>query len=241
VRALGARYPDGYTLPAHRHGWSQLLYAAEGVMLVEAAGASWVVPPLRAVWVPAKVEHTIHMRGAVAMRTVYFAERLHAPLRATSVVEVAPLLRELVVHCATLGKLDLRVPHEQRLARLILDLLAELPALPVELPMPRDPRARRVAEAVRREPARSEIAELARLGGASARTVERLFVAETGMSFGRWRQQARLLHALTLLAADTPVTSVALDVGYGSASAFIAGFRAAFGTTPGRFFTRASA
>jgi AraC-like DNA-binding protein len=72
--------------------------------------------------------------------------------------------------------------------------------------------------------------------GASLRTIERLFQVETGMTFGRWRQQLRLVEALRLLAVGEPVTSVALDVGYESPSAFVSAFRRTFGVTPGRYF-----
>jgi AraC-like DNA-binding protein len=208
-------------------------------MIVETGAGSWVVPPHRAVWLPAGAEHRVTMRGEVSMRTVYFDDRrleLRSPGR-TRVVEVTPLLRELLIHCATLGKLDSHVPHQARLSGLLVDLLAEIETMPLELPMPRDPRALRVADAVKADPgSEDDTAGLARRAGASTRTIERLFAAETGMAFGRWRQQARLLAALSQLAEGTPVTRVALDVGYSSPSAFIAMFKRALGSTPSRFF-----
>jgi AraC-like DNA-binding protein len=231
------RYPDGFVLETHSHAWNQLLYAAEGVMRVEARSGAWVVPPHRAVWLPALVDHHIVMRGSVAMRTVYFAPHVKTQLATTAVVNVSPLLRELVVHCTSLGRLDVRVPHEARLAALLVDLLDEVRAVPLKLPMPHDTRALDVATRVTRAPGdASTLRALAKGAGASPRTIERVFLAETGMTFGRWRQQARLLHALTLLAAGEPVTSVALDVGYVSLSAFIAMFKGSLGTTPSRFF-----
>lgn len=231
------RYSDGAVLDRHAHDWGQLLYASEGVMFVETTFGSWVVPPQRAVWVPPHVEHRVTMCGSVAMRTLYFAERLRPRLDATCVVDVTPLLRELVLHAVRLGKLDLRIDHEARLAGLLVDLLRVVGTVALELPMPRDERAVRVAHALRRDPrGPSGLQALARTAGASARTVERLFVADTGMTFARWRQQARLLHALRLLAEQTPVATVASAVGYESASAFIAMFKGALGTTPSRFF-----
>jgi AraC-like DNA-binding protein/quercetin dioxygenase-like cupin family protein len=236
VRALASRYPAGFTLDRHAHRWAQLLYASEGVMLVETEAGTWAVPPQRAVWIPASVEHRIVMSGDVAMRTLYFSVRVQAPLGTTCVVNVSPLLRELVVHCARLGKLDLGVAHEERLARLVLDLLAEVATVPLDLPMPRDARALRLAHPLREDPAQASLPLLARRAGASPRTLERLFLAETGLTLAKWRQQARLLRAVALLAAKKPVTEVALEVGYASPSAFIAMFRAALGTTPSRFF-----
>jgi AraC-like DNA-binding protein len=233
VRALASRYPDGFELGAHAHDWGQLLYAIEGVMLVESSAGTWVVPPHRAVWLPAGTEHRVTMRGSVAMRTVYLERRMRVPLDGACVVDVPPLLRELVAYVAGRGKLDVDKAHDARLCGLLVDLLAQVPTVPVELPMPRDARAERVARAVRANPAKDPLTR----AGASRRTIERLFVAETGMTFGRWRQQARLVHALCLLAAGHSVTAVALEVGYSAPSAFVAMFKSALGTTPGRFFT----
>jgi AraC-like DNA-binding protein len=240
VRALGARYPDGFVLDFHAHSWGQLLHASAGVMVVDTAVGSWVVPPHRGVWLPAETEHRVAMRGEVAMHTVYFSERVTIGLARTCVVEVPPLLRELLVYCARRGKLDTRVAHDDRVAGLLVDLVTEVTAMPLALPMPRDPRALRVALAVREAPGdEASLQKLARRAGASPRTVERLFVLETGMPFGRWRQQARLLAAMTWLAEGLPVTRVALDVGYASPSAFIAMFKNTLGTTPSRFFQQA--
>lgn len=236
VRALAARYPAGFELERHSHPWSQLLYASEGVMVVETRFGTWAVPPQRAVWIPSGVEHRVVMNGDVAMRTLYFAEHLEAPLSETCVVNVSPLLRELLVHCARLGRLDLEKPHEARLAGLVFDLLAAVKTVPLDLPMPRDARALRLAKALRDAPADASLHALSRRAGASTRTLERIFIAETGLTLGRWRQQARLLRAVTLLASKTPVTDVAFEVGYASPSAFIAMFRAALGTTPSKLF-----
>ena len=235
------RYPDAFVLEGHAHPWSQLLYASSGVMHVETSAGAWVVPPHRALFLPASAEHRVVMRGEVAMRTVYFTPALDlGPLAhhgRIAVVQVRPLLRELLAHVATLGKLDVGVPKEERLAALLVDLVHEVRTLPVSLPMPNDARALRVATMVRRDPAsEAALASLTKKAGASVRTIERLFVDETGMTFGRWRQQARLLAALSLLAERTPVTRVALEVGYASPSAFIATFKSVFGTTPSRFF-----
>jgi AraC-like DNA-binding protein len=122
---------------------------------------------------------------------------------------------------------------------LLLDELAVLPVAPIDLPMPRDPRALCAARFIRETPeSPHSLASVAKHAGASTRTLERLFRGETGLSFGTWRQRARLLRALQLLADDTTVTSTALAVGYESTSAFVAAFQRTIGTTPGRFFNR---
>jgi AraC-like DNA-binding protein len=240
VRALAARYPDGFVLEAHEHAWSQLLYASSGVMRVETDLGFWIVPPNRSVWLPARFRHRITMSGPVAMRTLYFpspSDTMHPTLDTTRVLEVSPLLRELIIAAALRGKLERDIAHDAHIAALILALLHDVGTAPLELPMPRDARALRVAERIRAHPGIGDkTSSLARAAGASPRTLERLFQSETGLTLGRWRQQARLLEALTRLAAGDPVGAVADHVGYATASAFVAMFRAALGTTPRRYF-----
>lgn len=238
VRSLATRYSPGGRLEAHSHSWPQLLYALDGVMTVETAGGAWVVPSQRAVWIPAGVDHSVEMSGQVFMRTLYLSPALETPLPARcGVVQVSRLLRELILHTVELGLLAADDAHHRHVCDLLLDQLVTVTSVPLELPMPRDSRALRVAERVRTHLAeRKSMDVLAREAGASRRTLERRFQGETGMTFGRWRQQARLLQALRLLAAGEPVTRVAFDVGYDSPSAFIAMFRAALGTTPARYY-----
>src|SRR5262249_42887680 len=123
----------------------------------------------------------------------------------------------------------------------MLDHLQLMQSDPIHLPLPRDGRARRIVSQLQQEPSdQRPLDELAKTAGGSKRTIERLFKSETGLGFGKWRQQFRLGHALRLLAAGQAVTSVALDVGYDSPSAFISAFRVTFGQTPGEYFRAAS-
>jgi AraC-like DNA-binding protein len=238
VRTLALRFSAGTRTGKHAHPWCQLIHATHGVMTVDTEHGTWVVPSERAVWVPADVEHEIETAGPVTLRTLYLRPELSPALPTTCfVVHVSPLLRELVLHAVRLGHLDRSVPAEKRLAGVLVDQVLAIPALPLSLPLPRDERARKIAALVRANPAGPGVlGALAHGSGASLRTLERLFRRETGLSFGRWRQRARLLHALHRLAAGEPVTSVALDVGYDSPSAFIAMFKRELGTTPGRYY-----
>ncbi len=172
------------------------------------------------------------------MRTLYIQPRLAALLpRRCCVVVVPPLLRQLILHTMALGMLRRDVPEHRRLVAFLLDQVRGLPAAPLELPMPRDERALRVATRLRDSPGTaSTLTQVGREAGASRRTLERLFLKETGMSLGRWRQQARLLHAMRLLARGQGVTAAALEVGHESVSAFIGAFSGALGTTPGRYY-----
>ena len=137
-----------------------------------------------------------------------------------------------------MGVLDRSNPARARLIDFLIDQLSALPAIPLQLPLPKDVRARRAAEYLRAHPDDAgAIESVAKRVATSARTLERVFRKETGMTIGKWRQQLRLLEAMRSLAAGRPVTAVALEVGYESPSAFIAMFKRTLGTTPHRYFT----
>ena len=222
----------------HDHAEHQLIHPSAGVLQVSTPVGSWVVPPHRAVWIPAAVPHAHQAQGPTQMRTLVFAEGVN-PLRLDqpTVLAVSPLLRELIISLT--GDPGLGPDQRAGLERVALDQLRRVKELPLWLPSPHDARLRDIEALLRADP--SDQRTLAALGtavGASERTLSRLFRAETAMSFPQWRTQLRLHHALTLLAAGTPVTSVATACGYSSSSAFIEAFRHAFGTTPGRYFQR---
>ena len=242
VRGLAVTYRDGHRLDRHVHPWAQLVYAATGVMSVATPQAAWLVPPTRAIWVPGGTPHQIDMRGAVAMRTLYLAPGGEDPrLAECRAIEVTPLLRELILHIVRLGLLDAADPGHARLEGLLTDLLAQGETAPLVLPLPQDARARGFAERLLADPsATTPLAELARGSGASLRTLQRLFLAETGMPLEAWRGRVRMQQAVVSLSGGAAVTEVALDAGYRSVSAFIAAFKRAFGTTPSRYRARSA-
>jgi AraC-like DNA-binding protein/mannose-6-phosphate isomerase-like protein (cupin superfamily) len=235
--ALGFASGD-FTLLEHEHTWRQLLYAISGAMTVHAGRGSWMIPTGKAVLIPQGCRHSIRMWGEVAMRTLYLPPDQHAEALAAPecrVLSVAPLLRELILRVVEMGALDRRVPEQERLAGVVLDEIARAEVTPLALPVPGDERAAAVAQDVLASPA-TDVAldQLARRHGVGRRTLERLFRAETGMSFGMWQQKARLLYSVRSLAESRPVTEAALDAGYSSVSAYIAAFKKTFGCTPGR-------
>jgi AraC-like DNA-binding protein len=238
VRTYAVRFTQGLNAPAHNHVWHQLSYASQGVLRVATDDAAWIVPPNRAVWIPAGVDHREEMRGEGTMRSLYLASGICRALpRSCAVVNVPPLLRELILTAAVNGALDARKPSEKHLAQVIVDQLALLePAHAQQLAMPRDPRALAVATRLQKNPANDDdLAALGKRAGASKRTLQRLFLAETRMSFARWRQRMRLLAAVEHLGQGRSVTDAALDVGYQSVSAFVSSFRREFGVSPGKF------
>jgi|HubBroStandDraft_1064217.scaffolds.fasta_scaffold14502_2 AraC-like DNA-binding protein len=235
VRGNAVTHPVGSTIdPFSPPGWDQLIHAISGVMSVETQLGIWVVPPNRALWVPDGHGIRIEMHGRVAIRSLYLQARLRALPAELKVLNVSPLLRELVIEAIRRGPLDRRDRRDGHLIDCILDQLDEIGQAPFQLPQPSDPRARALASRLAESPAAS-VAELAATVGASRRTLERLFLADTGMPIARWRRQLRLLQALRLLGAGDAVTDVAHRVGYSTPSAFSAMFRTELGQTPSRY------
>jgi AraC-like DNA-binding protein len=238
MRTLAVGLPHGGGVDRHSHGWDQLVYGATGVLTVDTDDGTWVVPAERAVWVPAGVSHEFLASGFVSLRTLYLPAGMAEALpRRCGVVEVSPLLRELIVHCVEIGVLDGEDPKHDSLIALVVEQLRVPEVLVLHLPWPKDARACRVATELRDNPDDSRrLEEICAGCGASKRTIERLFLFETGFTLGRWRARQRLLRSLPLLAAGRSVTEVAFDVGYDSPSAFIAMFRKTLGDTPRRYY-----
>ena len=234
IVALPSEYPDGHTVPEHRHSRSQLLHALTGVVLVRTRYGRWIVPPDHAMWIPAGIEHEVDMLGNVSMRSVYVApdeiEGLPERLR---VVGVSQLMRSLIVEAVSL-------PDEVRLSirgELLLTLLLHeiptMPERPLGLPFPAEPRLAALCRRFVAAPSsRATIDEWSDTVGMSRRTFTRVFHRQTGLSLSTWRQQALLFAALPRLADGEPVTQVALDLGYDSVPAFTTMFKRMLGKAP---------
>ncbi|WP_092528399.1 AraC family transcriptional regulator [Amycolatopsis arida] len=225
---------NGWT-PAHVHNHHQLAWAAGGVALVEVGAVQWVLPPNRALWLPAGVVHRTGAAGRAALRGVYLdPARCPVDWPAPAMVAVGPLLRELLEYL-THG--ELTPPARLRAEAVVFDLLEPVAVAPIGAPRPADPRARRVADALLADPAdQRDLADFGREVGASPRHLTRIFRAETGLTFGRWRTQARLRAALPMLAEGMPLAAVARRVGYATPSAFAAAFRKGVGLPPAAYF-----
>lgn len=238
VTTLTYDFIHGHSIPEHFHPEDQLVYACRGVMTVKTREGAWVVPAQRAVWIPARIPHSIVMSGAVSMRTIYFRARLVKRLpRTCCVVNVPPVLQELILHACTYPSLKRRSKVQANLIAVIVDQLGAVRAVLLQLPTPSDPRAARVADALQLDPGEPRsLQAVCKQAGASKRTIERIFQDETRLSLGKWRQQLRLLRSLQLLAAGEKITHAALEAGYSTPSGFIAMFRRTLGTTPGRYF-----
>lgn len=231
-------YPAGSVVPLHFHNRDQLVYASRGVMTIRTRDGAWVVPPHRAVWIPAEIPHTITMSGLVAMRTLYLKPKLAKNLpRNCCVINVSGLLKELILHACSMHALKQTVRWQSHLLAVILHQLEAAPTIPLQLPHLSDPRLVRIAEILMSNPRDGRtLAQLCRATGAGKRSVERLFQREVGMTFGKWRQQLRLMRGMQLLAEGAKVTHAALESGYNTPSAFVSMFRKTLGVTPTSYF-----
>lgn len=235
VMVRAANLDPGAEYRPHSHDWPQLAYASDGLLAVETAEGSWTVPPARAVWIPGGVVHAIRSPVATRFRSLYIAAAEVADMPARChVLRVSPLLRELI-----LAAVDLPLEYDEdgpdgRLMAVILDRVREMrEEQSLHLPMSSDRRLQRMLDALIAEPGDNRpLEDWAGAAGASARTLARRFLRETGLTFGQWRQRARLVAAVRRLAEGAPVTTVALELGYDSPSAFAAMFRRALGATP---------
>lgn len=240
IVAMASDFPAGHRIGRHVHHHGQLLYPADGAITVWTEDGVWVIPPQRGLWVPGGIAHDTMATSDVALRTL-LVEPEHLPNLPQSccAVNITPLMRELILHAMDIPPVYDVAGADGRFMGVILDQLERLPLGPPHLPMPRDQRLKRLSDTLLESPNDTRTLEdWATTSGASSRTLSRLFVSETRLTFGAWRKQVRLLKALELLAADTPVTQIALDLGYESPSAFIAMFRRSFGDSPARYFRR---
>ena len=220
----------------HRHARGQIFGAVRGLLSVGTDDSQWVVPAIHAVWLPPNRAHSVRSHGAFAGWSVYVSESACADLpNEPCTICTSGLLREAVSRAASWhdGALN---EVQMRVAGVILDEIRSSPREALGLPMPRDPRVLRIAHALADNLADNRrLDEWADWGGVAPRTLTRRFIDETGFSFSEWRQRARLMRALEMLASGAAVTTIALDLGYENVSAFIAMFRRTFGVTPAQY------
>jgi AraC-like DNA-binding protein len=232
--------PSGRDIPPHcqRHG--QLVGSFRGLMSVGTSREQWLVASTDALWIPPHHVHSMRSHGAFSGYVVYVADCACETLsKEPCTIAASALLREAIRRAAAWDSNHAET-EAVHIAAVILDEIRTLPRQPFGLPMPSDRRMRRITSALVDNPADNRrLQEWAARAGMSPRTMIRRFTTETGFSFTEWRQRARLMRALELLAVNTPVTTVALDLGYETVSAFIAMFRRAFGVTPTRYFEEA--
>ncbi|MDJ0926516.1 MAG: helix-turn-helix transcriptional regulator [Gammaproteobacteria bacterium] len=229
--------PAGFHYPSHEHLRAQIVYAADGVLQVRTASATWIVPPQQAVWIPSHVGHATSNKGPAKIRTLYLhpdaVQDMPAECR---VLKVSPLLREAIMHAVSIPPDYAPGSAQARFMAVIPDLLRDADPEPLHLPLPVDKRLRLVTDALMESPGDDRpLTDWARRVGASDRTIARHFQHETGLSFSNWRRRLRLLWAITRLSEGVAVTNVSDELGYANPSAFIAMFRRELGQSPRKY------
>jgi AraC-like DNA-binding protein len=217
----------------HSHTWNQLVYAVSGVLTVSAEGRSMAISPEQAVWLPTGIKHTVGSLMGAEFRSLWVAhDACPGIMSEVSVVEVSGLLRALIIEGASLNSSDDR-DYASRIVALMLDQLQRARTTSAVLPWPKHPTLLAFCEALYADPANPrDIDEWGHELGMSSRTLTRRFEQEVGMSLRAWRLRLRLFKSIELLCGDAPITEIALDLGYASASAFIFMFRKEMGYSP---------
>ena len=228
---------DNFELPPHSHTKGQVILVQRGALTCDVEGGLWIVPPGSAIWIPDGAHHSIRMSGALEGYNAFIAPAVSQSLpRTACAVSVSPLLRELLRRAARLPQLYDETGPNARLLAVLLDEIAVSKIEDLHLPMPTDPQLRRRADTMMAAPAdRSTLTVWAKRACLSERTLARRIAEQTGMSFGRWRQQLAVMLAIQWLAGGASIQKAAADLGYESVPSFVTMFRKTLGTSPGRY------
>jgi AraC-like DNA-binding protein len=236
-RAVVEGYPQGGRIPSHVHDMDQLALISQSAAIIETATLYVVHPLLKALWLPAGMEHSVYSPRPFTLHALYFPEGVLRQHTAPQVLGLDPLARELLLFlCAAPRPAQRDARHTHALA-LLESLLPQVRAQSFSLPKPASARARKLAEYLTAHPEDGRALEIvaAETGGASLRTFERLFFDETGLSLAAWRRQSRMLASLSLLTEGRSVHDAAHAVGYDSVAAFSAAFKRCFGVSPSSY------
>lgn len=237
--AVGIRETyDNQTVDYHTHQRAQLMFARQGLMNVKTQEGLWMLPPTRALFLPGKISHALQCMGTVKLATIYISSDVTdiQSWQTSRVINVSPLMREVILRLVDAPWDYDESAKENRLTHVLLDEIELEPGLPYYLPEPSDPRAKRFCAHMRDNiNDRRRITAISQSLGTTARTLERCFKRDVGMSVGSWVQQLRLLVAVQHITLGNSVSDIAFELGYSNPSSFIAAFRAAFNTSPGKF------
>ncbi|RKP47679.1 AraC family transcriptional regulator [Pararobbsia silviterrae] len=235
VFAAVSRYEHQDVSVWHQHSYGQLAFSIRGVVRMLTPTRTWTLPPSRAIWLPSYVDHELHAVGRSELCNVYIEPEVFPwSWSKPTIITITPLLRELAILVSEGGEAYSPDSRAERAASLLLEVLAEQPALPESgIPLPRDERLLEICSRSLANPASNQSLDVwGEKFGATGRTLANRFREETGLTFGLWQRQLRVAEAITRLANGQTVTKVAADLGYSTSSAFIAMFRQATGDSP---------
>ncbi|MDH0705412.1 helix-turn-helix transcriptional regulator [Pseudomonas sp. GD03862] len=227
--------PARHSFPEHAHDWHQMVYAISGVLTVTTKAGSFVISPEQAAWLPTGLDHKVGSMFGAEFRSLWIDDRIASGLPAehATLFGVSPLLKALIVEAARIEGEPDEDGYAGRITQLILDQLRRATPISTALPWPTSTALVGLCETLYADPADpTEMETWARTLGMSERTLARRFLAETGMSLRTWRRRLRLFRAIEMLGGGLDVTRTALELGYGSTSAFIYAFRQELGSSP---------
>lgn len=226
--------PARHYFPAHAHAWHQVVYAISGALTVAVEGRSFVISPEQAMWLSTGLHHRVGSLLGAEFRSLWIAEEAGRGLPARpTVFGVTPLLKALIVEATEIAGEPDGDGYAGRVTRLILDQLRRARPLPGALPWPRGESLAKLCEALYANPADARDTEAwGRELGMSGRTLARRFQDDLGMSLRSWRRRLRLFRSVELLGGGLSVTETAMELGYGSTSAFVYAFRTEMGCSP---------
>jgi AraC-like DNA-binding protein len=223
-------------VPDHRHRKGQLVFALGGGVTCRVPSGLWMVPPHCGVWIPSGMEHSNVATANAQIFFVYIEPGAADLPDRCCTLSISPLLRELIVELSDRVQGD--DANDELLTKVLLTQLPRMPVQQLHLPVSSEPRLRRIAAALAENPAdRSTLAEWANRVALSESTLARLVVKETGLTFGRWRQQLHLIVSMRELASGASVQQVSADLGYESVTAFITMFKKALGKPPAKYIS----
>ena len=224
--------------PRHRHLKGQLVLALHGAVTCDVSNAMWMAPPQHAVWIPGGTPHSNRATDNARIYFLFIDPGAVQMPRECCTLTISPLIRELILHLAAEPAAYPEAGPTARLVAVLLEQLAEAPVAHLHLPISAHPKLRRIADALAVDPGdRRTLVQWAQSLAMSERTLARLITRETGLTFGRWRQQLHLIIALRQLAAGESVQRVAGNLGYDSVTAFITMFKKALGKSPTQYFS----
>ena len=228
-------------IPMHHHSRHQLIYSTKGTIKVLTDQGFWILPPFKAIWINKNTSHGFRTKFSAEIYILYIKEEIDLQLSSNScvVLDVNPLIKELVNKCVNFKWYYSPKSSEERLSQVLMDQLIYLDQPPVNIPEPQNIKIYKIAELFRDDPSNNlTLTEIAKIIHTSERTIERLFIQDTGMSFIEWRNRFRLVTSLEYLAENETVSTIANLVGFDHSSSYISAFKRLFGCTPKKYFSQ---
>ena len=221
----------------HCHRLGHLNFTVHGTMSIDTDGQHMVAPPQYGVWIPPQVQHHCYVQHAAVYRSFYMQPALCADLpQRACILRISPIVRSILADFAQRGLRVPQTPEDLRLAEVMADQLRQAKSEGSYLPQAQEPALVAVLDGLRTDPGnRQSMAEWAAQVHMTERTLARHCQRELGMSLGEWRQRLRFLRAIDALEAGDTVQQIGFDLGYGTASAFIAMFQREAGVTPEQY------